>query len=799
METRRALLVVSLALVLGASAARAGDFFENANSGKPVVTLDPPRKCDVSPPCPCAGKGESGAETGRANACLDKVGGGNPGETSPSGDGADPVELFTGAFEHEVVDLELPGVVPIRFIRRYDSRSDYDSPLGYGWSFNYDMRLYRFPANRVVVRSGCGDRNPYTLTGGAYALADPERGRAPTLVEATPGNFILSYRSGERAIFGAGGLLEKLEDPQGNRLEFEYLPEKALQGTSKFSPTPNAVMTVAYVRPLSKVKEWTLLQGYTGREVTLEYDATTGRLTKLVASDGREVSYAHQDATLEPSYRGNLAKVTGLEGLVEEYRYEDASGDAHNLTFVRESQWVAPLGNQYDTQDRVTIQQRGALYWTIAYSGNSLRTLTRQRLSETPVPPPAVTTFQFDAVGHLTQKIDAMGNKLEYTRPAGSPHVDLAKVWKAGAPLTLHKQADLDFDTAGNLTQRRITLDSGEILTENWSYDHDQVASYQIVSSASSQVFRTEYTFYRDGPNPTDRPINVKEIKRQKSGGGFETTLLAYDGNGQLETITPPAVVPADGLVIRRSYYGASEPGGGPGLLKTISLELGGTPDPHLARAFTWDARGSLASTTDARGATTTTTFDARGRLTSTTNALGEQTLLTWRGPNETSPDTTLPGPHLTRIERGRTVADGAGRVTRLRWSVHGELKMIERQTTPGAYQTFASYTYDTEERRKTATDARGRTTSFGWDALRRLTSVTDAATPASTTTFVYDAVGNRTKITDALNRVTNFVYDDADRLIQVQALGPNPDEITSFRYDAAGNLTKVTDPKAQE
>jgi hypothetical protein len=58
-------------------------------------------------------------------------------------------------------------------------------------------------------------------------------------------------------------------------------------------------------------------------------------------------------------------------------------------------------------------------------------------------------------------------------------------------------------------------------------------------------------------------------------------------------------------------------------------------------------------------------------------------------------PDTSLPGLHLTRIERPHR-ADGAGRVTRLRWSVHGELKMIERQTTPGAYQTFAT-TYDTE------------------------------------------------------------------------------------------------------
>jgi YD repeat-containing protein len=182
---------------------------------------------------------------------------------------------------------------------------------------------------------------------------------------------------------------------------------------------------------------------------------------------------------------------------------------------VRESQWVAPLSNQYDAQDRVTIQQRGALYWTISYSGNNLRTLTRQRLSETPVPPPAVTTFQFDAVGHLTQKTDALGNKLEYTRAAGSPYVDLAKVWKAGTPLTLHKQADFDFDTAGNLTApdhtrlKEPSLRTGATTTTGGELPDRLERVSQL---------RTEYSFYRDGPNPTDRPKRGADQRRRRRG-----------------------------------------------------------------------------------------------------------------------------------------------------------------------------------------------------------------------------------------------------------------------------------------
>ncbi len=805
-----AVLACAPAAWLLAGSAFAGNFSGTSTGGKPTVLGEGPRGCNDSPSCECqTNESRSGAEIEGEGVGFSNVGRGRPGKVDPDGVCGDPVDLFTGAFRHQVVDLELPGVVPIRFVRRYDSHSTYDSPLGYGWSFNYDMRLYQFP-NRVLIRSGSGERDRYDLVAGAYQLADPLRGRAPGLVAAPPGKFTLTYRSGERAIFGAEGLLEQLEDAQGNRLEFEYLPERALQGTSKYAPDANAVMTVAYVRPLWKVKEWTLLHGYTGREATLEYDAVTGRVTRLVASDGREVLYAHQDATFEPSYRGNLAKVTGLEGLIEEYRYEDENGDPHNLTVLRESEWVAPLANLFDAQDRVYYQRRGYMRWDIYFGANGLRTVNRTLLSDfiNGNNPVYTTSFTFDAVGHLTQKTDALGNRFDYTRTAGSPYVDLVKVWKWGPPLTLQKQSDLDFDAVGNLTQRRITLDTGELLTETWTYDHDWIASYQIVSSFDpGKVFRTEYTFYRDGPNLTDRPTNVMEIKLQKSTGSFETTLFAYDGNGQLETITPPAVVPADGLVIRRSYYGVGDPGGGPGLLKSTKLWLGATLDPHLARTYTYDARGRLASTTDAKSNTTSFVFDARGRLTITTNALGEQSLFTYSGPNEGpptkpdgNPDASTPGPNLTRIEVGRTVAAGEGRVTRLQWNVHGDLVTVERKKDAVNFEVFASYTYDSEGRRKTAKDALGRTTTFGWDGLRRLTSVTDAAVPSHTTTFAYDAVGNRTKLTDAFTpaRVTDFVYDDADRLLETRALGPNPDEITRFSYDAAGNVTQVIDPKAQ-
>jgi len=64
-------------------------------------------------------------------------------------------------------------------------------------------------------------------------------------------------------------------------------------------------------------------------------------------------------------------------------------------------------------------------------------------------------------------------------------------------------------------------------------------------------------------------------------------------------------------------------------------------------------------------------------------------------------------------------------------------------------------------------TDANGKTTQYGYDALGRLTSVTDATPLHHVTSYAYDEIGNRITQTDASQHATSYAYDQRGRRIQ--------------------------------
>jgi YD repeat-containing protein len=82
--------------------------------------------------------------------------------------------------------------------------------------------------------------------------------------------------------------------------------------------------------------------------------------------------------------------------------------------------------------------------------------------------------------------------------------------------------------------------------------------------------------------------------------------------------------------------------------------------------------------------------------------------------------------------------------------------------------------TYDAVGNLLTVTDPLDNVTTFAYDALYRLTTLTEAdpdgggSLTSPVTTYAYDAVGNRTSLTDPLDRTTEFEYDDLNRLISI-------------------------------
>ncbi|MCL4685981.1 hypothetical protein KJ059_14655 [Myxococcota bacterium] len=738
-----------------------------------------------------------------------------------------PVDLATGREIHAKTDLVVKGVYPIRVRRVYDSASVYDSVVGYGWSLTSDIRLFRFDDGTVMVRHPGGRRDRYVFTGGAWVYDGPRLHRLQLTGDADAG-FELRQPGGYVAEFGipagftkAPGLLTALRDPQGNRLRFTYSASRHdLWGTSPYANDKSQPMVVASTYRLETVVEVLADDTGTGRSVSFAYDPESGRLASVTSYDGRTVTYGHEPP--EAGYpqnltNGNLGQVTGLEGIVSSYEYQDPE-DSHNLTHIQEGQGTATVVNTYDPNGRVVSQTRGSRLHEFVYgtavSGNAQTTwhqrITDPRDSSTVT---ATTVYEFDPSGYPLRTTDPEGHVVVYQRydgvdgggeappdiPANGAigYVQNVIVLRNEGSLVEERRIQLTWDADGNRTSRAVTLAGGETVTESWTYDGTWVASAQTVSSADpGKLFRTEYTFYRGGLAPGDPgysasdPItNIREIKRRRDDGSFATTTLSYNGYGQLSAIELP-----DGHRIVRTFYGPTDPQ--PGLVQRVSHEVGGVEDAHLRVLYDYDAAGNVQAVTDAKGNATLVTWDALGRVQGVENARGEKTLYTYRASGAVPTD---PGHLLHLVERGRTVAEGEGRVMRLVYSAEGHLQAVLRKDGGGAFVPFASFVNDSEGRRLEATDAVSRTTAYAYDRIGQRTAVTDAAASPNTTTFAYDAAGNRTRVTDALARDTVFVHDALGRLREVRQEGVSPALVTRFAYDAARNVTKVTDPKDQE
>lgn len=118
-------------------------------------------------------------------------------------------------------------------------------------------------------------------------------------------------------------------------------------------------------------------------------------------------------------------------------------------------------------------------------------------------------------------------------------------------------------------------------------------------------------------------------------------------------------------------------------------------------------------------------------------------------------------------------------------------------KTTPE--QGATTYTYFADDTTQTVTDARGATTTFGYDLRRLVTGVTygvpSGVAATSNVSFAYDAAGNRTSMTDGLGTVS-YGYDQLSRLTSENRTFTGIGSFAlNYQYNVAGELTSVTNP----
>ena len=214
-----------------------------------------------------------------------------------------------------------------------------------------------------------------------------------------------------------------------------------------------------------------------------------------------------------------------------------------------------------------------------------------------------------------------------------------------------------------------------------------------------------------------------------------------------------------------------------------------GAPGSGPTVVYAYDAAGDTVSVTDPLGLTTFYAYDRSGRLVVTADPSSQVTSATWSGST-----LVLASP----LGNETFTYDATGGLTR----VSG--------TLPG----IGSVVFDRSGNRAATVDALGSETDYTYDALNRLTSVTqplvlvaDGTEVRPRTTYAYDAAGNTVSVTDPLGHATFYAYDRADRLVVkadassgVTSAAWSGSTLTlsstlgaeTFSYDSAGRVVRI-------
>ena len=637
--------------------------------------------------------------------------------------------------------------------------------LGRGWTHTYNIFLIEYRRNIFKV-SASGRTTKYSYAGTGYI---PDKGHFDTLTK-NPGNiFTLRTKGGTEYTFkqisppppyyvqAVPYVLTSIEDRNGNVTLLTY----ANGLLSQVADAWGRVISFTY----NSDKKIATVTDPLGRVTTFQYTgAGSTRLSGVTDPDGHTVSYAYNTAIQVTSKTDKDGKIfTYLYNAAKKpYAVKDGSGNVL-FSLANAANWAINQSDLLRVQERnytpsTTSQTDGnGNVWQYSYNDDGY-------ITSATTPASATTTYTYDPVSRrLVTKTDPLGRVTQY-----------------------------QYDSKGNVIQETDPL--GQITT----YTYDPVYSRRTgMTDSNGHVTTYVYDAQGNRIQETDAAGGIQAWSYDSQGN----VLTETDKNGHVTTYAYDAVgnriSTTDALGNATTYtYDAV----GNLVSQTDSLShtttytydamnrLVTTTDPLLhVQTTAYDGNGNVSQTTDFNGNTTTYQYHNRDRLTTTTNPLGDQTHLTYDGN----------GNVLTRTnENGFTTTYTYDSVNRLTQTVE-----------PNGATTTAAY--DAADNRTSHSDPNGHTTIYDYDGLDRVVEVVDAL--GGTTHYEYDGAGGCcgaggkdlvTKRTDANGKVTYYEYDALYRLArETRKEGdvlPAPDATdatTTFTYDANGNRLTMTDP----
>jgi RHS repeat-associated protein len=319
---------------------------------------------------------------------------------------------------------------------------------------------------------------------------------------------------------------------------------------------------------------------------------------------------------------------------------------------------------------------------------------------------------------------------------------------------------------------------------------------------------RTEYEYWGDTLLP-----NVERRIDGTTSETLETH-YSYDNAGRLLGEDGPLPGTDDATFYRYDVHGRRTweigPVGDNGLRnakrvtyrpaddKVVKVEVGTVPLPtsstltvHTETDTSYDSRRNPALEEISASGTTSSlvqrTFDTSNRLTCEARRMNPAAF------------GSLPGSACTLGSAG---IFGGDRISRNVYDAAGQLLQVQRAYGTALQQNYATYTYSANGQRASVTDANGNRAELRYDGHDRQnrwvfpsTTTPGAVNEADYEAYGYDAAGNRTSLRKRDGRTLTYQYDGLNRVsvktVPATASG-TPGYSVHYRYDMRGLQTRA-------
>ncbi|GAA3663922.1 type IV secretion protein Rhs [Microbacterium marinilacus] len=337
----------------------------------------------------------------------------------------------------------------------------------------------------------------------------------------------------------------------------------------------------------------------------------------------------------------------------------------------------------------------------------------------------------------------------------------------------------------GNAWVRQIEDGPGR----STNFEHGSVPG--ILGSTTSFA-RGDWSIESDVDN-RDRPNAL-----ERSDGKRIEFEYAQDASGKVTKVTQKA--PGFDDVVTEFDYTASgtvvtDPRGGTSAYEIDDQNRVTSAEDQLGRtrSQTWTPNSDVATSTDAIGSNVTTSeYDDLNNLTSVSLPTGAATQAIYaQGPN--CPNAQAGNPYQPKC-----AIDPAGNTSSMEYDAAGNLTK-QSDTTSGT-TSVQQYAYENSSgsicggfagQVCTATDANGNVTSYEYTA-GNVTKV-DAPAPLGDTTYQYDGLNRLTSVTDGNGHTTAYGYDNRDR---VTSTTYNDGSVVLSAWNLDGTLAGTSDSK---